>query len=140
MSKLIAALIEFHKSVGPIRELSQAQYGAYADLQTVLAAVTPALFEQGLIISQTFRDEHQLITTLAHVSGETMESVTPLIIGEHRKGNMLHAWGGAVTYQRRYAILALLNLAAGMEQDDDADHSDRKIARRTISAPDDDFL
>ncbi len=139
MSKLIEALIEFHKSVGPIRELSQAQYGAYADLQTVLAAVTPALYDQGLIIAQTFKDEHLLVTTLAHISGETMESVTPLVIGEHRKGNMLHAWGGAVTYQRRYAILALLNLAAGMQQDDDADHGDRRIPTATPISDDDFF-
>ena len=50
MSKIVAALLAFHKNVGPIRELSPAQYGQYADLQTVLAAVTPHLLEQDLVI------------------------------------------------------------------------------------------
>lgn len=138
MSKIVEALLEFHKSVGPIRELSTAQYGQYADLQTVLAAVTPHLLEQDLAISQTFRG-NSLVTQLMHISGEQIESETPLIVDEHRKGNVLHAWGGAVTYQRRYALLAILNLAAGCP-DDDADHGDHKMTKQSSKIPDDDFL
>ena len=66
MSKIVEALLAFHKNVGPIRELSSAQYGQYADLQTVLAAVTPHLLKQDLIISQTFQGDN-LVTTLMHI-------------------------------------------------------------------------
>lgn len=138
MSKIVEALLEFHKKVGPIRELSEAQYGQYADLHTVLAAVTPHLLEQKLVITQTFRGDI-LVTRLMHNSGEHIESETPLVIGEHRKGNVLHAWGGAVTYQRRYALLAILNLAAGCP-DDDADHGDHKMTKQSSKISDDDFL
>ena len=138
MSKIVAALLAFHKNVGPIRELSQAQYGQYADLQTVLAAVTPHLLERDLAISQTFRGIN-LVTQLMHISGEQIESETPLVIDEHRKGNVLHAWGGAVTYQRRYALLSILNLAAGCP-DDDADHGDHKMTKQSSKISDDDFL
>jgi len=138
MSKLVQALIEFHRNVGAIRELSEAQYGSYADLQTVLAAITPPLYDQGLVVSQTLKGDN-LITTLMHISGEQIESETPLVIGEHRKGNVLHAWGGAVTYQRRYALLAILGLAAGCP-DDDADHGDHKMTKQSSKIPDDDFL
>jgi len=138
MSKIVAALLAFHKNVGPIRELSQAQYGQYADLQTVLAAVTPHLLEQDLVISQAFQG-NSLVTKLMHISGEHIESETPLVLDEHRKGNVLHAWGGAVTYQRRYALLAILNLAAGCP-DDDADHGDHKMTKQSSKISDDDFI
>jgi hypothetical protein len=138
MSKIVEALLAFHKNVGPIRELSQAQYGQYADLQTVLAAVTPHLLEQDLVISQTFRGSN-LVTQLMHISGEQIESESPLMVDEQRKGNVLHAWGGAVTYQRRYALLAILNLAAGCP-DDDADHGDHKMTKQSSKISDDDFL
>jgi hypothetical protein len=138
MSKIVEALLAFHKNVGPIRELSVAQYGQYADLQTVLAAVTPHLLEQDLVISQLFLDG-SLVTKLLHKSGEQIESTTPLVLDEHRKGNILHAWGGAVTYQRRYALLAILNLAAGCP-DDDADHGDHKMTKQSSKISDDDFL
>ena len=104
----------------------------------MLAAVTPHLLDQGLAISQTFQGNN-LVTKLMHTSGEQIESETPLIIGEHRKGNVLHAWGGAVTYQRRYALLAILNLAAGCA-DDDADHGDHKMTKQSSDISDDDFF
>ena len=104
----------------------------------MLAAVTPHLLEQNLVISQTFIDG-SLVTKLMHISGEHLESITPLVIDEHRKGNVLHAWGGAVTYQRRYALLAILNLAAGCP-DDDADHGDHKMTKQSSKISDDDFI
>jgi hypothetical protein len=115
VKNLIQALCEFHLKVEQIHKLSKAQYGMYADLQTILQAVTPALCECGLAITQTFEGE-SLVTILHHTSGEEVRSQVPLLLGDGR--NALHVWGGAVTYQRRYSILAILNLAAGIEDDD----------------------
>ena len=47
------ALLAFHRHVGPIYKASQAKYGAFANLQTVLEAVTPPLLDQGLVLTQT---------------------------------------------------------------------------------------
>lgn len=113
---LAAALIRFHKEVGPILKLSNAQYGKYADLHTVLDTITPTLCVCDLCVVQSFTPDGGLSTQLHHISGETLESVTPLITGASK--NALHGWGAAVTYQRRYALLALLNLAAGLDDDD----------------------
>lgn len=115
MTGINQALVDFQSKVAPIHKLSTAQYGAYADLQTVIAAIQPALTECGLAITQTFCDD-TLVTTLRHVSGEFIDSAVALCIGDNR--NPLHAWGGAVTYQRRYSILSILCLAAGIEDDD----------------------
>lgn len=135
---LVAALCTFQQKVAPIHKESRAQYGLYADLQTILATITPPLTECGLVIMQTFTTDAAgrplLRTTLKHISGESETSVAPLILSEGR--NVLHMWGGAVTYQRRYAILAILNLAAGIE-DDDGDIASTKMVKPASRVTDD---
>ena len=119
---LAAALAEFYSKVGTIHEDAKAQYGSYADLSSVLAVVNPALANSGLAITQTFDDDADarfLVTTLHHTSGENERSRTKLVT-EGGRGNPLHTWGGSVTYQRRYALLSMLNLAAGIEDSDGA--------------------
>lgn len=123
---LTTALASFHKAVGTIHKNSKAQYGNFASLADVLSAIATPLSEAGLAVTQTFIPTEGAIilrTTLRHGSGETVDSDVPLI--EVKGRNALHDWGGAVTYQRRFALLAILNLAAGME-DDDGDGADQK--------------
>lgn len=125
---LVAALAAFHKTVGTIEETARAQYGSFADLKTVLSAVTPALSKHGLALVQTFDtegDDDILVTTLYHTSGRHIFSRARLVRVEGSGGrqNPLHLWGGSVTYARRYCALALLGLAAGMD-DDDGDIAD----------------
>jgi hypothetical protein len=139
-ASLISALCEFQQKVAPIHKLSTAQYGTYADLQTVLGTVTPALSECGLAVTQSFTTDTQgrtlLVTKLHHVSGQCESSVVPLIAEGGR--NALHSWGGAVTYQRRYAILAILNLAAGLP-DDDGDSVGSKLTTAKPTTADEFF-
>jgi hypothetical protein len=123
-SPLTAALVAFHQDVATIHETSTAQYGAYADLSTVLSAILPALSKHGIRLSQSFQpwgDDGSamlLVTSLKHVSGEEEVSRLPLVRANSSRGNAVHDWGGAVTYQRRYAVLAMLGLAAGIKDDD----------------------
>ena len=138
-SPLTAALVQFHQDVATIHETSQAQYGAYADLSTVLSTVLPALSKNGIRLSQTFQpwgDDGTgmlLVTSLKHTSGEEETSRLPLVRPTSSRGNAVHDWGGAVTYQRRYAILAILGLAAGITDDDGASFS--PSAASATSAP-----
>ena len=136
-SPLTAALVDFHKKVGTIHETSKAQYGTYADLATVLGEILPKLAECGIRLSQTFRPwpsedglGTMLVTSLKHTSGEEERSELPLLTPSSSRGNALHDWGGAVTYQRRYAVLAMLGLAAGIP-DDDGDAFDQPKAAST---------
>lgn len=130
-AKLTEALCAFHKDVATIHKDSKGNFGKYADLATVLSAILPALSKNGLALVQTFEPcayegaDQLLVTTLLHSSGEKIESRCPLIINKGR--NPLHDWGGATTYTRRYAALAILCLAAGIE-DDDGDSADTKPA------------
>ena len=123
MKEIIQSLIEFRKAVDPIYKGSRAQYGKYADLQTVLQTITPVLSEHNLFLSQSF-DCDVLQTTLYHPSGDSINSACKLIMADGR--NPLHTWGAAVTYQRRYAILSLLGLAT---EDDDGDSAEHKMTK-----------
>ena len=132
---LTSALASFHKAVGTIHKNSKAQYGAFASLADVLSSIATPLSEAGLAVTQTFIPAEGLTllrTTLRHTSGETVESDAPLITVSGR--NALHDWGGAVTYMRRFTLLAILNLAAGIE-DDDGDSADDKPAPKKAPAP-----
>jgi hypothetical protein len=78
------ALLAFHRTIGPIRKSSEAKYGKFADLRTVLEAVTPVLAEQGLLLTQTIAASDSnssclLITRLVHApSGEDVSSSCPI--------------------------------------------------------------
>jgi hypothetical protein len=115
MSELTKALIGFHKAVDKIEKNARANYGKFADLANVLSTVTPALHANGLAVTQTFLED-SLVTTLHHISGETLSSTCKLIICDGR--NMTQEWGKAVTFQRRYSIVSLLGLVADMDVDD----------------------
>jgi len=125
-AELTKALCAFHQDVSTIHKEANAQYGKYADLATVLSTVLPALSKNGLAVVQTFQPgaeagEQLLVTSLLHTSGERIDSHLPLTVTKGR--NPLHDWGGATTYSRRYALLSILSLAAGIE-DDDGDHAE----------------
>jgi len=119
MSELTKALCDFHKEVGTINKDAKAQYGAFADLAGVLSTVQPPLARNGLTINQTFMPSEGfdpiLVTTLRHVSGETIESHLPMVVNKGR--NALHDWGASCTYLRRYALLSMLCLVADVDTD-----------------------
>ena len=127
---LIEALVSFHKTVPAIGKTANAQYGKFADLETVLSTVTPHLIKNGLVVSQTFEPSEGvdpiLVTKLLHVSGAELVSRLPMIIGKGR--NALHDFGGSCTYLKRYALLALLGLTADMDMD--GDFADAKPAAK----------
>lgn len=136
LQPLIEALVEFHKTVPPINKTSTAQYGKFADLETVLSTVTPHLLKNGLVVSQGFEPSSHdnnpvLVTQLLHVSGAQLVSKLPMVVAGRGK-NPLHDWGGSCTYSRRYSLLSILGLTADM--DVDGDFADEKPAAKTKPA------
>lgn len=86
----------------------------YADLEVTLAAVRKPLSENGLAISSVV-DNGQLVTSLMHESGEHRDFVWTL----PKQHDDIKNLGASISYLRRYAVNALLNLAA----DDDLDEN-----------------
>ena len=135
LQPLIEALVKFHKTVPAINKTASAQYGKFADLETVLSTVTPQLIKNGLVISQVFEPseglEPILVTKLLHVSGAELISRLPMVIGKGR--NALHDFGGSCTYLKRYALLAMLGLTADMDMD--GDFADDQPAAKPTAKP-----
>jgi len=104
----------------------------YADLPTILATVRPALLQQGVLVAQEAGalDGRTAITTrLSHApSGQWLE-VGPLIVPN---AGDPQAVGSAITYGRRYQLLALLGLAA---EDDDARSAQDTWEQATTKPP-----
>jgi hypothetical protein len=106
---LAAAQMEMGKA------LKQSQNPAfrskYADLGNVMDACMPALNKNGIAVVQTMRDE-AVVTMLIHESGETLECPVPLLIGKRD----MQGLGSAITYARRYGLMAMAGIAP---EDDD---------------------
>jgi hypothetical protein len=88
----------------------------YADLADLLALVRPLLARHGLAVTQdvqTVDREARVTTFVLHVSGGSLAfGPLGLPLGDTPQGT-----GSAITYARRYALLAALGLAT--EEDDD---------------------
>lgn len=87
----------------------------YADLSSVMDACLPALNANGIAVVQPLHDEEGKLyvkTILAHSSGTTLECRVPLIVNK----NDMQGYGSAVTYARRYGLMAMAGIAP---EDDD---------------------
>jgi len=115
LEQLPKALLEFHKKVGKIIKSDNNPFfkSKYASLATILDVITEPLTECGLVIVQFPTGLYQLTTRLQHVSGEFMESTYEMQPVRHSPQDA----GSVITYQRRYAIGAILNL--NIDEDDD---------------------
>ena len=96
----------------------------YADLGSVMDACLPALNAHGIaVIQPTGEDEigRFVETRLIHgESGEQLSCRVPLIVGK----NDMQGYGSAVTYARRYGLMAMAGIAA----DDDDGNAAAKAA------------
>lgn len=100
----------------------------YADLMQVFEACREALSTHDLAVTQTTRFDsgmHFLETTLFHKSGEWMRSEM-LLPNCARPQEM----GSALTYFRRYSLMALLGIAP---DDDDDGNIANKASDQTIT-------
>lgn len=115
LEQLPKALLEFHKKVGKIIKSDNNPFfkSKYASLATILDVITEPLTDCGLIIIQFPTGLYQLTTRLQHTSGEYMESTYEMQPVKHSPQDA----GSVITYQRRYAIGAILNL--NIDEDDD---------------------
>jgi hypothetical protein len=98
----------------------------YASLDAAIGATAPALAEHGLIVMQ-LPDSHEsggvaVETILLHESGEWISRRLRLPCGPEPQ-----SVGSAITYARRYAYLALLNLAPA--DDDDGQRAQQSAQR-----------
>lgn len=134
MSDLHAALVAALKDLTVVEKGRTADTGKYsydyASIEDVVRATRPALATHGLVALTPLTNvngQPAVEVHLVHTSGEQ------LVLGPFPfdAGRDPQATGSAVTYMRRYALLAALGMAAG--DDDDgakASESARRPAQR----------
>lgn len=115
IKNLAAALCKFQGEVQKIKKTETNPFfkSKYASLADILDVIRQPLVDNGLAFVQFPTGEHNLSTMLMHSSGEWIEdtySMTPA-------KNDPQGLGSVITYQRRYALGAVLGL--NIDEDDD---------------------
>jgi hypothetical protein len=131
---LAKALLRFQQLAPRVLKSAQGNRGKYAPLDVVLDAVRPQLSACGIVVTQITKTEGDFLwveTRLIHAeSGEAQTSVYP--VGHVAKTHQ--ELGGGLTYARRYALLAVLNLCPAGE-DKDGERAGRAAKRPSDGEP-----
>jgi hypothetical protein len=114
---LAEALTTLQTRLPRITKDAQGQRSKYADLHDLTEAVTPVLAELGLYWScrPTMHPDHGFVLTydLSHITGDSTGGYYPL-----NRNTDPQRMGSEITYARRYALTAVLNIAPAGDDDD----------------------
>jgi hypothetical protein len=133
-SGIWAAILEFQSDPPVLKKTKAGHQSKYADMVQINEVVLPRLNKLGItytaLPTMTEDEKFRLRYELRHVpSGETIVGFYPLKMSE----NPQHM-GSATSYARRYALLAVLDIAAEDEDDDGHAASGRATAQRAAPA------
>ena len=123
MTELYKALASLQAAIGAIPKnvRKEGLKYTYTDLDTIWDAIRKPLKDAGLVVIQlpvSDGDKIGLRSILAHVSGESVESV--MFAPEVKANNVMtaiQAAGSSLTYMRRYMLSSML----GLTTDEDTD-------------------
>ena len=127
---LYESLLNFQKQLPDLKKDKTAGMGKYqykyCSLENLISSIQPVLHANGLILvqPQAYNDHGQtlIVTRLIHVeSGEEIKSEMPLFLPENMGSKPQFAWGGGLTYGRRYAIKMLLGIEPDMDTNTETD-------------------
>lgn len=130
--KIIPALLSFQANPPKIvKEGIQNVPGRperkYITLDSILHAVRPELAKLDLFIMQHLAGSH-VVTEIIHKSGQFVRSFLPFQTMNGSGTNNLQNLGGGLTYLRRYALTAILAIAADEDDDGNAGGIETKTA------------
>ena len=89
----------------------------YVPLEELISAVVPVLNKYGIVLIQapTYHEGQPALQTILRCNGESIEATMPLLCAKDDPQGQ----GSAITYARRYSLMAMLGLSA--DEDDDAE-------------------
>src|SRR6266705_1682867 len=120
MDAIVPALFTFQENVGPLIKDTDNEYfkSKYADLAAVLDVVKPPLRDAGLLLVQGAStnggESVNVETTIFHVA--SLQWVRTILTLRPEKPTP-QGCGSAITYARRYGLLAMCGIAAGAPRD-----------------------
>jgi len=118
LDKLAPALVALQGDLSPVSKSAENPFfkSSYAPLPEVMKAVQPLLAKHKLAVTQfpsTVDGQSALRTILIHESGQLIEDTQLLLLTKQDPQGQ----GSAITYARRYGVMAVLGLVA--DEDDD---------------------
>jgi hypothetical protein len=135
IKNIAKALMEFQAEVEPIPKSKEGYNYKYADLPTILGAINPILYKNGLALTQLIGNEETRLsvhTILIHPeSGETLESTVSHDVSEKSKMTSIQQAGSVSTYLRRYSIAAMLNIVTDEDLDGSLERNLKKAQTLT---------
>lgn len=135
--EFVKALLALRSEIGPVLkgETAKGKDGKpkykYPDLAGVHNVIDGPMAKHGFVVFHRFQEganngEAFMETHLVHEKGELV-STLPLWMKQLEYMNFYQSMGSAITYLRRYAIMALLGIPA---EDDDGQSAAQKPAQR----------
>lgn len=107
----------------------------FASLAGVRDTITPVLVKHGLSVSQLATNDHEgrpcVETMLMHSSGQWISSTLAVPVAKADA----HGAGSAITYARRYSLMAIVNVVG--DEDDDGNQA---VHGRQQEAADEDVI
>jgi hypothetical protein len=128
IKEIAKALIVFHGVVNKIAKTEDNPFfkSKYAGLPSILEAIKEPLVKSGLIFTQLPHGKDKLTSLVIHPeSGEFLEStirMTPVKADPQ-------ALGSAISYARRYSLVAILGL--NVDEDDDGNAASTPAAKQS---------
>lgn len=125
IKEISKAMVEFHSKVSKIAKSESNPFfkSKYASLANILDVIAKPLNESKLVILQFPTEQYKLTTRLLHESGEWFEDTYEMQPTKHTPQDA----GSVITYQRRYAIGAILNL--NIDEDDDGNKASQPVVK-----------
>lgn len=132
IDQIVPALIKARKAFkAAVKDAKNPHFkSAYVSLDGVVDAITDALLDNGIVQTQpTAIEEGKTVlhTRFLHISGQWIGGTYPV----HPVKNDPQGEGSALTYARRYALMAL----AGIAPEDDDGNAATQAARTQQAAP-----
>lgn len=132
--KLASALAKAQRAMKAAeKDRTNPHFGSkYSTLAAVWEAIREPLGANGLAVVQQVSTTETAVcvrTVLVHESGEFVDSDTRLPVPQ----KTAQAYGGAITYARRYGLSALVGVVA--DEDDDANEASRAPPKAKGSTP-----
>lgn len=138
MKNIATALVKAKRAFGPaLKDKNNPAFRSkYADLGACIEAVDSALLENGIALIQETSED---------LTGVTIETVLLHESGEMIRGGKLHVpaakqdpqgYGSALTYARRYSLMATCGIAP---EDDDGNAATQAMRQRGPALPEDEI-
>jgi hypothetical protein len=129
------AITAFQSECPPIRKNKQNQGQSYADFEGIMRTINPLLRRHRIVITFDTDDQGEKMLTTCRVRVGVVEKLTTIslpVVAVSQRMNATQAGGSVMSYGRRYAIVAALNLVMTDEDDDGQGDSDPLVTQAEI--------